>query len=192
MPHYSFRFGYPQNFGFRRDLLIDVHHTLCNGISLLEVLVTLSIIGILLALTIPAQELFLNRTQDHVISSQLFHAIQLARTQAITRGKTVSLCKSSTQTTCGGTWQQGYIMHDDNQLLFAFSNIKNKGNLHWRAFPGYSTELQFLSTGASKENGTFWYCLNAKVRWAIVISQSGRARIVNPDKNGKIDAAVSC
>lgn len=163
-----------------------------KGFSLLEVLVTFSIILILLVLAIPSQETVITRTQDHVISSQLLRAIQLTRSEAITRGTTVTLCKSRDQTHCGGTWQEGYIVHENNHLLFAFHNIKNKGTLKWRAFPNQDDDLQYLSTGVSKENGSFWYCQNTKAHWAIVISQSGRARMVYPDKNGNLDFPVSC
>ena len=62
-----------------------------------------------------------------------------------------------------------------------------------RAFPKNRTHLQFLPTGMTHaENGTFWSCDKEQVRWAIVVSQAGRARMVLPDKNGKVGADVSC
>ena len=40
------------------------------------------------------------------------------------------------------------------------------------------------------ENGTFWYCLSGekKPRWAIVISQSGRAREMDFEKKEGLES----
>lgn len=164
-----------------------------KGFSLSELLIVLSILIILLVVTVPSQSIFFKKTQEQIIRSQLFHAIQIARNEAMVRGVRVTLCKSDDLKTCGGDWRNGYIMHANAKLLFVFQNTNNDGKIYWRAFPKNREDLLFLPTGAThSENGTFWYCQKTHLRWAIIISQSGRVRIVYPDKNGNVPVDVKC
>ncbi len=150
------------------------------GFSLLELLITLSIIAILAVLTLPSYREFLVKSQDQVMSAQLLRAINLTRSEAIARNAVVSLCKN----------QDGYIIFSADKIIYKFRDISRDGILNWRAFPLDRDKLQFLPSGwPNAENGTFWYCHHAAKNpaWAIVLSQSGRARIVYPDKAGEID-----
>lgn len=161
-----------------------------NGFSLIELLITVSITVILLMLVIPDEKIFITKSEDEVMSQQLLRAIYLARSEAISRGETVMLCKSVDLKHCGGNdWLQGYIMTTNDKLLSSYQNIMSKGAIHWRSFPQGRNDLKFLSSGLSEiENGTFWYCpsTSSKAHWAIMMSPSGRARLVLPDANGDI------
>lgn len=123
--------------------------------------------------------------QDQVISEQLLRAIHLAQMEAMVRRERVMLKKHPQG------WQAGYVIATDTKILYVFSNVKNKGILHWRAFPIHRDNLQFIQTGSAyAENGTFWYCgyQEIKPRWAIMVNQAGRARIVYPNKEGNIES----
>lgn len=134
------------------------------GFSLFELLVTLTIAIILVALAIPSQYYFLEKSKDEHLRSQLIRAIEMARSEAIARGEMVMLCKSSDLKTCQGSWQQGYMIHSLDRTIYVMQPEQTKGKLHWRAFPNNQESLQFLPTGfTNSENGTFWYCRqNAK------------------------------
>jgi len=170
-----------------------------NGFSLLEIVVVLTIVFIILVFAIPSERIFLTNAKVDALRLQLQRAIDLTRSEAIMRGETVTLCGSSNKNTCTGSWDTGYIIVANAKPIYIFYDIPNQGQLHWRAFPSHQPELQYLPSGMSKtENGTFWYCLptEKKPRWAIVISQSGRARLVdfekekiNQDEN---DESVHC
>lgn len=159
------------------------------GFSLLELLITLIIIIILLAMSLPNEKIFINKSQDEVMSQQLLRAIYLARSEAITRNTTVTLCKSADSKTCSGDWLNGYIISTNDAILSVYSNVTAQGVIHWRVFPNGRDRLTFFPSGlADIENGTFWYCNapQAKARWAIVLSQSGRARLELPNEEGNI------
>jgi type IV fimbrial biogenesis protein FimT len=144
------------------------------------------LIVILMAFTVPNQTFLIQKTNAQVSSAELLRAIQLARSEAILREETVSLCKSDNQQTCSGAWESGYIITTKNQLLFAFRN-NLRGKIHWRAFPAGREDLQFNALGApNSENGTFWFCPDKNPAWAIMLSKSGRVRISFPDKSGTI------
>lgn len=159
------------------------------GFSLLEIVVALSLAAIIAAFAIPSFTNLFERAAQKILSEQLFRAINLSREEAISLGETVTLCQSENQNTCSGEWSSGYIVLSNDHVLFSFTNKKNQGELHWRAFPIYLDHLEFLSSGSSNfQNGTFWYCPKSAENpaWAIMLIQSGRARLVYPDKSGVI------
>jgi type IV fimbrial biogenesis protein FimT len=163
-----------------------MHHT---GFSLFELLITLTIIIILLAAAIPSEKMFIIKSQDEVMSQQLLRAIYLARSEAMTRAETVTLCESADLKTCSGDWLQGYIITTNDTSISTYQNVTHQGVIHWRTFPKGRKELTFLASGLTEiENGTFWYCptTTSKAHWAIVMSQSGRARLELPDASGSI------
>jgi type IV fimbrial biogenesis protein FimT len=160
-----------------------------QGFSLLELLITFVIAIILLGISIPSEKVFINKSQDKVMSQQLLRAIYLARSEAITRNATVTLCKSMDSKNCSGDWLKGYIATTGDMVLSIYHNVTTQGVIHWRAFPNGHDSLTFLPSGITEiQNGTFWYCIDplSKAGWAIVISQSGRARLELPDASGDI------
>ena len=159
-----------------------------QGFSLLEMLVTLSIIIILLAISFPTLQIFLTQTEDSILCSQLTRAIQLARNEANTRNEKVMLCKSSDLKTCGGDWLNGYIILSQDKLIYSFKNITKKGVLHWRA-RAHRDYLEFSPEGYTNNiNGSFWYCANdtSNPVWAITVSKTGLSRVLYPNIKGVI------
>jgi len=116
----------------------------------------------------------------------------MARSEAILRGRMVSLCKSNDQTNCLGSWEEGQIIFaDENQnghvinaahVLSVFSG-RASGKLLWKSSL-HRDYLQFLPSGlTNSQNGTFWFCeKNMKnPSWLIKINHLGRARFINND-----------
>jgi type IV fimbrial biogenesis protein FimT len=141
--------------------------------------------SIVLVIAIPSQKNLLTQSKSDVIRLQLVRAINLTRHEAILRGEKVTLCSSANQTTCSGRWKEGYLIVSHEKVIYTFLNPANTGELYWRAFPNHQTQLDYLPSGElASENGTFWYCLPVAKNpsWAIVLSQSGRAREVVPNQ----------
>lgn len=155
-----------------------------DGFSLIELLIVMALVSTVLAFIIPSYNTLISNTEDNIMTSQLLRAIHLAQTEAMMRQELITFKKLS------GGWEQGYEISIDDKTLHRFLNPKHKGQWHWRAFPVHREDLQFLRTGVSRsENGTFWYCQknNSKPRWAVILNQAGRARVVYPNKEGKIE-----
>jgi len=89
-----------------------------GGFTMVEMLVTLTLVGILAAIAVPSfNEAFLaNRLASY--SNSFLASATLARSEAINRagnGGQVIMCRSSNGTSCAtsGGWQQGWIVFGD-------------------------------------------------------------------------------
>lgn len=86
-----------------------------RGFTLVELLVTLSVLAILLAVAVPSFQGTIASSQLTSRTNELVSALNLARSEAIRRGARVTLCKSSSGTACtnSGNWEQGWIAFVD-------------------------------------------------------------------------------
>jgi prepilin-type N-terminal cleavage/methylation domain-containing protein len=158
------------------------------GLTLFEIMIVLMIAGILLAIAVPSYQIFVKKSSQQVLSSQLLRAIELTRHEAIAKGVPVTLCKTENQTACGGDWQSGYLVKTDEHVLYAFRNQTHEGKIYWRGSFG-DEALQFSPSGFSDaENGTFWFCEKDEKNpaWAIVVNQAGLSRLLSQNARGKI------
>jgi type IV fimbrial biogenesis protein FimT len=94
-----------------------------RGFTLMELLITVVIIGILAGIGVPAlRDLVLSNRQVAAVN-ELVTALQMARSHAITRGQgrdvytnadpAAVVCPSADGATCGGTWADGWIIFWD-------------------------------------------------------------------------------
>ena len=85
------------------------------GFTVVEMMVTLGIVGILVAAAGPGYQDFVANARMNAQSNEFLTGMQLARSEAIKRNATVSLCKSSNGSSCttSGTWAQGWIIFVD-------------------------------------------------------------------------------
>ncbi len=149
------------------------------GFTLLEILLTLSILTILLMLNIPNLTSLFNKSEARLTQQKILHAIHLAHSEAFLQDNMITICKSSDHKSCAGNWNDGLII-TKNQTPLTYVDLKlTHGTLHWRSSQG-KEYLQILPNGMTTgENGTFWFCeKNKKIpSWAIRINQAGRARV---------------
>jgi type IV fimbrial biogenesis protein FimT len=86
------------------------------GFTLVELLVTLTVAAILLASAVPAFRDMIQNNRIAVQANAMVGALNLARSEAVKRGVTVQVCKSSNGATCvagAGNWQIGWIVFSD-------------------------------------------------------------------------------
>ena len=157
------------------------------GFSILELMVALTVLGILLGVGIPAFRATVENNRLVSANNEFISALNYTRSEALKRSNPVSLCASTNGTTCAGStnWTTGYI---------AFGDTNANGNLDGaetvlQAWPATQTNLtlnsttrtfvRYASTGVSSGTETFSLlkpgCTGDKAR-QITISVTGRIR----------------
>jgi prepilin-type N-terminal cleavage/methylation domain-containing protein len=156
------------------------------GFTLIELLITLLIIMIISAISLPSYQFLWRQTKADALHSQLRQAIQLARQQAITKSVAVGLCQSDNEVNCSGNNNPSFILRTDEHVLNIYENIGMAGQLYWRSALRQPM-LEFLPGGACRENGMFWYCDEGRQKpaWAMAINHSGRLRDILPNAAGE-------
>lgn len=129
-----------------------------DGFTLLELMVTLSVLAILLAVAIPSfrQTLQSNRVSTRV--NELVGTIAYARSEAIRSSRGVGLCPSADGSSCGKDWSSGWLVWSD----FNGNGTRNDGDTVVRSLSvgvGVATSgpttgiLAFDSRGRSRSGG---------------------------------------
>ena len=87
-----------------------------NGFTLVELLVTMVVVVILLAVGIPSLEKFIKDNRVSGQTAKLIIALQVTRSAAIKRGSGTVICASTDQLTCSGetNWATGWITFSDH------------------------------------------------------------------------------
>jgi len=171
-----------------------------NGVTLYELLVTLTLVAILAGLAVPSFSNTVARHRQRVEIDALFHALHVARKESIMRRRVVSICPSPDGSTCdpGHDWSAGWLMfanHDRDEpprmdpgepLLQSHrvgENVRITANR--RGFTLRATELRAT-------NGTFVVCDAAgRIRpKALVVSYTGRPRVALGTRAGKAYACL--
>jgi type IV fimbrial biogenesis protein FimT len=175
-----------------------------KGLTLIEVMIVISIIALLAALSIPSFNNSLRRQQVSGETNTLFSLVYFARSEAIKRNKVITICKSDDANQCGGDWTNGWIVFSDNdkdgsrdngELLILSGKIGEDYRLEWTAF-GSNNYIRFTSNGLTlSQNGTFKICPSDNDETfarAVVISKTARVRLTkDSDRNGIYEDANS-
>ena len=160
-----------------------------EGLTLLELLITVLITSILLSISLPGFKDLLELKKSDAVVRKLIDAITLARTTAIASSQLVTLCRSSNGVECGGRWQDGMILFTDgngdreinqtDSLQYYFTFPEADGSLTWRAFQNRQY-MQITSQGFTRyQNGNFTYCpasRKSEMARQLIINRSGRVR----------------
>jgi type IV fimbrial biogenesis protein FimT len=136
-----------------------------RGFTLIELMVTVSVLAILLGVAIPAMQNFTIRNRLVAVNNDLMTAVNFARSEASKRGTTVSVCKSSTMTSCGGSWSNGWIVFVDSgtagdatgdAILRVHQGLPNGYTLN--ATTNFANYVSYRRDGSANNIGTFVVC----------------------------------
>jgi len=160
-----------------------------QGFTLIELIISLSIIAILTAYAIPSYQQFKqNQTMTHEIN-RLVATINYARTQSITISKHVILCPSVSFNACDGDsqWHNGWMVFVDSNRDRAFNDgdrmllNENRMNKTLTAIASsFRPKIRFDAIGfAPGTNLTIRFCdtRGSDHGKAIIISNVGRPRL---------------
>lgn len=120
------------------------------GFTLVELMVTLVVIGILAIVAVPSVSALISNGRVAGQTEELVASVQLARAEAVRRNTRVTLCPSTDGTTCAATatWA-GWIVHGmDNTLATpADEVIRNNASSGAVVVSGPTAGLMFRPSG---------------------------------------------
>jgi type IV fimbrial biogenesis protein FimT len=86
-----------------------------RGFSLLELMTAITVLAVVLGMGVPAFASIMRNNQIAAQSNNLLQALTLARSEALTRGKRVSVCAAGAdENSCGAAWQSGWVVFEDD------------------------------------------------------------------------------
>lgn len=159
-----------------------------RGLTLIELLITLSLIIILTLLAIPSFDNLLHKNRPEIALKQIKRQIFLSRSYAITHDKYISLCGLVQNKCHKDLWHESitsfvdtnknHVLDGDEEVLYVIDRINIQDEL---SYPRHA--ITFKPDGSLKGlgNGTFVYCAfdleGSPTGLEMSINNAGRARL---------------
>lgn len=90
-----------------------MRHTGARGFSVIELLVAIAIVAILLAVAFPSFEGSIRRNRVTSTANEIIATLSLARMEGLRNPQGAVICTSADGATCGGTWNDGWMVWID-------------------------------------------------------------------------------
>lgn len=84
-----------------------------HGFTLVELMVTIAVLGILLTIAVPNFQAFIFNNRMTSIANNMLTTLGYARSEAVKRAANVTVCASSSGVACtAGGWESGWVVLD--------------------------------------------------------------------------------
>jgi len=175
-------------------------NTKSAGFTLIELIITVTLIGVVLSVGVPSFREILQSNRISVQTNELVATLNYARSEAVKRGINVTICKANVAvnaSTCaaGVDWENGWIIFVDQNTLGTIDGSGASADIllkvHEPLPTGYTLRtggtftdwIGYLPSGVSKGSGglsndTFRICPPPKAN-ALVDATKSRRVIVN-------------
>lgn len=171
-----------------------------QGFSLLELLIALTIIGILTMIAFPSVEGFSQKLQSRAFKVTLLRNLNLARTHSVNHGKNTIICGINDDKHCINNSFTALAVFQDvdrdriissNDPVIRVEKLNYTGILSLKAGFG-RTYLEFNRQGSAVTFGTFIYCHPNKPEFSqrVTVNRVGRSyAAIDYDGDGIITLA---
>jgi len=157
-----------------------------HGFTLYELMITVLIVGVVLAFSIPNMQAFTQNSRMTSTANDLHAAFHLARSESSRAKTNITVCASANSmaadANCGGTWDQGYIVFVDEE-----PDLNRSGGTETvlRAHPAIADGVSFA---VANDAAYFTYSSTGQGR-PNVGGNTAVSQIVMCDERGNIRAA---
>jgi len=163
-----------------------------QGFTLVELMVTVSVLAIVLGVGVPGFQELIQNNRMTVSVNDMVTDLNLARSEAVKRGSSVTLCRrndAGTACNASGNWLSGWIIFidpdGDGTVDTGEQIIRVRGSLKGLTLLNFSrSRVTFSAQGFSQGfNGTITFCDSRGVSKAKgrVLSNTGRLREASTD-----------
>jgi type IV fimbrial biogenesis protein FimT len=139
--------------------------TRMRGFTLLELMITISVAGVLLTVGVPSFVDLVRNNRAATNVNELLTSFSIARSESIKRGWNVSVCRSSNGATCTGAWADGWIVFRDNAATDTAVPVVGEVLRTWPAMPGNAAVATFAN-GAATDIGWIRFAPRGGIRAA--------------------------
>lgn len=164
-----------------------------SGFSLLELAAVLAIIAIVLGMAAPSFQAMIENQRIQAAANDLYTSINLARSEALQRGRRVDLVPAG----AGTDWSKGWVVFVDmngnrkpdsgDRIIFTHGPVANGIRITARFTDSTVQYLAYAASGRTRTNasgytpqlGSFSIALGNQTR-RITVNFLGRARTCNP------------
>jgi type IV fimbrial biogenesis protein FimT len=163
------------------------------GFTLIELIVTLVVAGIVLAIAIPGFQPLIRSNLASTQAGDFMTFLNLARSEAIMRNQSITMCRSADGASCSssGSWDQGWIVFvdpDGDSVVDAGETVLRvreafKGNASISAGSEVAAAITFSGTGESAV-GT----VAAEAERTVALSSGGRTYSIVVSATGLVKA----
>lgn len=167
-----------------------------SGVSLIELLVTLSVFAILLSVGVPSFNQFATNSRLNSYINSMHSNLALVRSEAIKRNSRVVICKSADGSSCSNTggWDQGWVGFVDldndgsrsggEEIVLTMPALQTgynfTGNGNVDDYISFDAQGMTKLTSGAAQAGTIMLCPAAPATGGVgrqlILSSSGRAR----------------
>lgn len=158
------------------------------GLTLLELCITVTISVVVVSAVTASLSTLVARNESFSTINQLYHAFQTARSEAIKRGQTVTLCPLNSNQSCSNSWDSTISIFPDpdnsrsrseNEPVLRQVTIDTSGSI--RVAPRNRRYFQFNGLGGTRGSmGNITYCpkdpSNKKLIRQLILNLAGRLR----------------
>lgn len=155
-----------------------------RGFTLVELIVTLAIAGILLAIGVPSMTQFLSDRAAAANAEEFAEAVRFTRSEAMKRGRSVYICASSNPEAADAAcsddaagWTGGWLVADvDSDKVFRIQNALRVMD----SVDAESSKITFAATGIVREGaGDYVFTPSGK-------TDTKNVRTVNVNSQGRV------
>jgi len=164
-----------------------------SGFTLIESMITISAMLVLTGMAFGTLSVY--RDYETVSDiNDLVADLYYSRTEALKRHSTITVCRSNDGSTCirNTNWENGWIIFTDqnrnrvvdelDEVLRISNGLDHGGSLTLGS--GYYSYIMFSATGVAYPRNTFKVCRPGGEPRAIILYESGRARVSTLDSGG--------
>lgn len=155
------------------------------GFTLYELLITVLVIGVILTFAVPNMQDFARNSRMTSTANDMHAAFHLARSESSRAKSNITICPSANGASCGGTWEDGYIVFvDEDGDLTVDGGTDSVLRRHDEVAEGVSlaiaddaTYFSYASTGLGRPN------VGGNTAISQVVMCDDRGNIIGPGGN---------